>query len=280
MAIQVDFVPVNPPRIVLDERMQELIVESGEDNARTGFENLGSPSSIIDRRSIPLDYKLNGQAGNDRLITGGGDDVMFGGSGNDQLFSFRGNDVLNGGSGRDTLWGGEDDDTLSGGSGNDELTGGTGDDLLIGGTGDDILIGDTSSFDELGRDVLKGGYGNDSLTGGGSGDVLTGGAGADTFVFHQGNSNLDDRDHITDFTGLDRIDISMIDIGGTSDPAAAQAPYTFVEYESTQAGTVWVSGKQNEWHVFVNHDGGAPDMAINVTIAGGLTALTEDHFLL
>jgi Ca2+-binding RTX toxin-like protein len=207
--------------------------------------------------------------------------VLFGGSGNDQLFSFKGNDNLIGGSGRDVLWGGEDNDTLSGGSGNDELTGGTGDDLLIGGTGNDILIGDTGAFDDFGHDVLQGGYGDDNLTGGASGDVLTGGAGADTFVFHQGNSNIDDRDHITDFTGLDRTTSRCRTSAARTTrlrPRLPTASCTATARRPAPSGSH--TGKQNQWHVVVNHDGGAPDMVIDVTLAGGLTTMTADHFLL
>jgi Ca2+-binding RTX toxin-like protein len=157
------------------------------------------------------------------------------------------------------------------------MYGGTGDDLLIGGTGNDILVGDTGGFGGFGHDVLRGGYGDDSLTGGASGDILDGGPGSDTFVFHAGNSNLNDRDHITDFSSLDVIDLSMIDVIGTSN---AEAPFRFVDSESTQAGTVWITGKYENWTVWVNQDGGAPDMAINVTLSGGLNTLAKADFLL
>jgi Ca2+-binding RTX toxin-like protein len=160
------------------------------------------------------------------------------------------------------------------------MYGGRGDDILTGGTGDDILVGDTGAFDDFGHDVLKGGFGNDVLTGGASGDILTGGAGADKFVFHEGNSDLDDRDHITDFSAEDVIDLSMLDIHGASSAAGASEPYRFVTSDSTQAGTVWAVGKYADWTVFVNTDGGAPDMAIHVSLTGGQQTLTAADFLL
>ena len=86
-------------------------------------------------------------------------------------------------------------------------------------------MGDTGAFDDFGHDVLKGGFGNDVLTGGASGDILTGGAGADKFVFHEGNSDLDERDQITDFSAEDVIDLSMLDIHGASSPAGASEAY-------------------------------------------------------
>jgi Ca2+-binding RTX toxin-like protein len=268
------------PVFTIDERVAEMLVESHQDDYRQGFENLGIANSSLDRHTLPLDFKMNGQAGNDRLSTGNGNDIIYGGSGEDKLVSFGGNDTLDGGSDDDYLWAGDDDDLLSGGSGNDEMYGGRGDDTLTGGTGDDILVGDTGAFDDFGHDVLKGGFGNDVLTGGASGDILTGGAGADKFVFHEGNSNLDDRDHITDFSAEDVIDFSMLDIHGASSATGASEPYRFVASDSTQAGTVWAVGKYADWTVFVNTDGGAPDMAIHVTLTGGLQSLSAADFLL
>ena len=58
--------------------------------------------------------------------------ILNGDSGNDILLSSSGNDVLDGGSGNDTL---------SGGSGNDQLTGGADDDLFVfaDGSGNDTI---------------------------------------------------------------------------------------------------------------------------------------------
>jgi flagellin len=65
-----------------------------------------------------------------------------------------------------------------------------------------------------GADWLRGGAGNDTLTGGLGRDTLSGGAGADTFVFTRAaDSPLDilERDVITDWESVDRLDLSTID---------------------------------------------------------------------
>jgi Ca2+-binding RTX toxin-like protein len=82
---------------------------------------------------------LHGEAGNDRLIGGGGYDELYGESGNDTLSGNGGNDILVGGAGRDSL---------SGGNGLDLLISGLGVDSLSGGNGDDILIGGRTAHDE------------------------------------------------------------------------------------------------------------------------------------
>ena len=63
---------------------------------------------------------------------------------------------------------------------------------------------------------------------------------------------------------------------------------TFVDGPSTAAGTVWSvpTYQVSDGHlsfgatVYANLDGGAPDMAIDVTLAGGATRLTASDFLL
>ncbi len=127
--------------------------------------------------------RLNGDAGNDRIIgsvnddtiDGGlGRDTLLGGSGNDTLFGGADNDAVNGGSGDDSMTGDDGNDTLVGGDGNDTLRGGLGNDSLNGQAGADTIEGDE------GRDTLLGGEGNDSLDAGDGKDFLTGGNGDDT----------------------------------------------------------------------------------------------------
>jgi PKD repeat protein len=85
--------------------------------------------------AITLPVELHGDAGDDRLDSGGGGGVLLGGAGND---------VLNGGAGRDLL---------IGGAGADHLTGSADEDLLIG----DATVYDLDSlslaalFDEWAR---------------------------------------------------------------------------------------------------------------------------------
>lgn len=104
-----------------------------------------------------------------------------GGAGNDRIIGSGLNDSILGGGGNDTIKGGVGNDSLNGGTGNDVLNGEAGDDLLIGGAGDDSLNGGA------GADSLRGGAGKDSLDGGAGIDSLNGGAGAD--VITKGTDN-------------------------------------------------------------------------------------------
>jgi Ca2+-binding RTX toxin-like protein len=69
---------------------------------------------------IRLPVLMDGGAGDDVLVAGGGASILLGGAGND---------------------------VLVGGPGRDVLIGGLGRDLLMGGPGDDLLIGGATSFD-------------------------------------------------------------------------------------------------------------------------------------
>ena len=148
--------------------------------------NGGDGNDILDASTGVLGdvrLRLNGDAGNDRIIGSVNDDTLDGGAGKDTLL---------GGSGHDTLIGGADNDALNGGSGDDSLTGNDGNDTLVGGDGNDTLRGglDNDSLNgqagadsiegAAGRDTLLGGDGNDSLDAGDGKDYLTGGNGDDT----------------------------------------------------------------------------------------------------
>jgi Ca2+-binding RTX toxin-like protein len=85
--------------------------------------------------------------------------------GDDYIVSLSGNDTVNAGGGRDTLAGGDDQDSLSGEDGDDDLYGEHGNDTLRGGAGADVLLG---------------GLGNDTLDGGTGADTMDGGTGNDT----------------------------------------------------------------------------------------------------
>jgi Ca2+-binding RTX toxin-like protein len=65
---------------------------------------------------VTLPCWLDGGAGNDRLIGGGGPNLVRGGAGNDVVRGRDGRDVLIGGTGADTVRGGRGDDLLVGGS--------------------------------------------------------------------------------------------------------------------------------------------------------------------
>ncbi|MFO0465966.1 MAG: beta strand repeat-containing protein, partial [bacterium] len=128
------------------------------------------------------DQNLEGEAGNDTLVAGGGDrqdlfggndaDSLQGGNGDDQLlYGQAGNDTVVGGTNNDWLDGGSEDDALNGGAGNDTLLGGQGNDLIQGGAGNDSLSGGD------GADTLDGGD-----PAGGLDDTLAGGLGNDFYI--------------------------------------------------------------------------------------------------
>jgi Ca2+-binding RTX toxin-like protein len=182
---------------------------------------------------------LNGVAGGNMLLGGGGDDTLKGNSGDDILLGEAGNDNLSGGNGNDLLNGGTGADTLYGQQGNDTLDGGA---------GDDVLYGDETYLGVVGNDILHGGEGNDSLYGG---------EGNDTYLFGRGEG----RDVVNEWGGSDKIvlasgvlptDVTLFRIGDdlilTIDQTATQmmtvrgffhAATAQVETIEFANGTVW-----------------------------------------
>lgn len=267
----------------IDDLKAEYREERIQDDDRDGFTNLGGTDFFFQPRST-ANLKVNGQAGNDRITTGSGHDTVWAGSGDDAVNGFDGDDKLNGGSGADTLDGGYGADELWGGSGNDELWGGDGADLLVGGSGNDRLYGDHDGGPTPGGDALYGGYGNDFISGGARGDRMDGGPGADVFHYHAhtaafNQSALNDRDQVLDFNRAegDRFDFREIDarVGTSGDQA-----FFFAAGPSARAGDMWVEGSGEDWTVFLNVDGGAADLAIDVHLAGGATSLSAADFML
>lgn len=268
----------------IDNLKSEYAEERVQDDNREGFNNLGSGDDFFFQPTSTATLKINGQAGNDRITTGSGHDTVWAGSGDDEVIGFDGNDQLNGGSGADMLDGGFGTDALWGGSGNDEIWGGDGADRLVGGSGNDKLYGDHDGGPTPGGDTLYGGYGNDLLSGGVRGDRMDGGTGADVFHYHAhtaayNQSALSDRDQVLDFnrTEGDQFDFREIDARtGTSGDQA----FFFAAAPSTRAGDMWVEGSGEDWTVFLNVDGGAADLAIDVHLAGGATSLVASDFML
>jgi Ca2+-binding RTX toxin-like protein len=133
-------------------------VHSLEANLGAGNDRIVvSDGGFFSRSRNPIDSTLNGGAGDDVLVSGGGNDTLNGGDGRDFLSADGGDDTLNGGAGNDVLSGGGGKDTLNGDSGNDALSGGAGDDTLNGDDGRDLLDGGR------GADHLNGGAGNDFI---------------------------------------------------------------------------------------------------------------------
>ncbi len=162
---------------------------------------------------------INGTAGRDTLIIGGGksNDTLLGLAGDDYLDALPGvgNNILKGGDGNDELYA-YTNDQLFGEAGNDTLSSdGNGKNILDGGEGNDILYGDRN-------DTLIGGAGNDVIYGGLGGNTITGGLGSDTFWI----ANIDapvTPNIITDFSQVnDTIRVNLAGVSKFSDLTVAQ----------------------------------------------------------
>ena len=171
----------------------------------TGFEGLvGSDFGDDTLEGDDQINLLDGRAGNDTILAGGGDDGMDGDAGNDTLDGGPGIDLafydyspravvasLSSrrvtGWGTDTLRGVEDlhgsqkGDVLVGNGGNNALTGHCGPDRILGGGGNDVITGDDCPVNAglSGKDRMYGGPGRDRLNGGPKKDWADGGSGRD-----------------------------------------------------------------------------------------------------
>ncbi|MCZ8269275.1 MAG: calcium-binding protein [Beijerinckiaceae bacterium] len=234
------------------ERFIEYVSELGENNTRSGYNNLGNANNMSLMIVDGSDMYVNGQGGNDFISTFNetfsnfgpvtshisGNDTVYAGSGNDTVHSGAGNDTLYGGSGNDKLRGGDGHDILNGGSGADQLFGDEGLDLLNGGSGNDTLSGG------VGRDTLNGGVDADVLIGGRDADRLIGGYGADTFSFVAATDlGFGHTDVIEDFSRnqADKIDLSGID---ANDTLRGNQAFRLVDGPSAEAGTMWLGNFQ------------------------------------
>ncbi len=237
-----------------------------------------------------------GGAGNDRLIGGAGNDLLDGGTGNDQLLGGADNDryIVDADGDIVTELANEGTDTVSS-SVSYTLTDNVENLVLTGtarsGTGnalDNVITGNASA------NQLFGGAGNDRLIGGDGRDFLTGGSGSDVFVAElnstksTGKSGSFSTDTILDFaSGTDKIDLSgfgfgsldFTGIGANRDRGdisirvfdSVKGAETALGYDidgidgtSTYQGQVTV--------VYINVDGGAPDIALSLIGTGGVTA--------
>lgn len=131
---------------------------------------------------------LNGTAGSDEIVAGGGRDKVFANQGDDKVTGGANQDRIDGGDGNDTLYGNGSNDKVIGGNGDDYIDGGAGDDRLYGGAGEDIIVGGS------GNDVMYGGRGGQR-----DGDGFM-----DTFRF----ATNDGKDKVYDFeVGIDKVEL-------------------------------------------------------------------------
>lgn len=130
-----------------------------------------------------------------------------------------------------------------------------------------------------GDDILIGGAGNDEFCGRLGADTLTGGDGDDVFIYRAVQDSLGGaRDHITDFSAGDRIDLSAIDANAGISGNNAFAFIGGLEFSNT-AGELRIFEENGSWHVEGDIDGdGVADLAIQVTTVGH--ALDAGDFIL
>jgi len=161
--------------------------------------------------TLPIPATVNGNSGNDTLLTGSGNDEVNGGDGDDRMVSGAGNDIIDGGTGNDTVLAGDGDDNVIGQEGDDQLFGEEGHDIILGGAGNDNMTGGSGNdnqFGNSGNDTIEGGQGidhiegnegddnisdeggNNRLLGNAGNDTITGGSGDDQIFGGEGNDFL------------------------------------------------------------------------------------------
>jgi len=204
---------------------------------------------------IPMDFQIDGGAGNDLITTGAGNDTLIGGAGNDTLTGGVGNDIYYVDANNDVV------NELAA-EGTDEIRTTLTTYSLAPNQRADIenlsFVG-TGPFNGTGNDldnIVTGGDGNDTLDGGAGNDTLVGGLGNDTYTV---DSVLD---VITD--GLD---------AGTD---LVRAGITYVlgaNLENlTLTGNQGIGGTGNELNNVITGNGGANSLsggAGNDSLVGG-----------
>jgi uncharacterized delta-60 repeat protein len=174
----------------------------------------------IDLSAADFAATIDGDEGNDSIVTGDGadrincddgDDTVDAGGGRDLVFGDDGHDSILAGAGDDRVYGEYGRDTIAGGDGNDNLFGGhtyviEQGEYTSGNDGDDSIFGDAGNdrcYGQFGNDSVAGGTGNDNLYGGHTyviephvyngndgDDSLSGNAGNDRCYGQMGNDRV------------------------------------------------------------------------------------------
>lgn len=153
-------------------------------------------------------------------------------------------------------------------------------DTILGLGGNDVLEG------RGGDDVIDGGAGNDRIVGGAGADRLTGGAGSDTFVYTSlaELSKVYGAEFITDWSSIDRIDLSAIDANAliAGNQAFRFAGYSFGHPPTvTTPGTLTIGGFGGElWILGYTDNNPGADLMINLWSEMGEGALTVGNLIL
>lgn len=163
-------------------------------------------------------HYMDGQGGNDLLISGAGADTLIGGEGKDTISyerSISGVKVnlqtgqASGGyaqgdhlSGFEAVIGSDHDDSIVGSNGGTYIKGGAGNDTLIGGSGNDTIeVGTGSNY-------VVGGAGDDTfISAGGGNNIFDGGEGSDAVSYAQAAQGM-----VLDLSGQDATGDRLINI--------------------------------------------------------------------
>jgi Ca2+-binding RTX toxin-like protein len=163
----------------------------------------GSANDLLTSTVDLVGRQLDGNGGNDTLLSGTGSDALNGGAGNDSIVTGRGADSVDGGAGIDIL----DYSSFTLGVnvsldavGNDGVAGDNANvdniESLLGGSGADNLDMSGSNANvsvngNNGNDTITGSQGNSTLNGGNGNDVIHGGPGTAMIHGDAGNDTLD-----------------------------------------------------------------------------------------
>jgi Ca2+-binding RTX toxin-like protein len=217
-----------------------LVVDPGDDGAGTNPE--------VDRTTFSS-IVVNAGGGKDELRIDDSNGV-FTDTEATTLNGDAGQDLLLGGGGAETLNGGADSDGISGRGGNDTMRGDAGDDRLRGGPGSDPQDGGTGADEFLwipgdGNDVIEGGADSDSLD-------FDGSNGAEIFAIENGPTPgsvhfTRNVGNITqDTTGVERVRLQALAGEDTATSAANLDPAIAVELNGGDDVDTLTGGPGNE----------------------------------
>jgi Ca2+-binding RTX toxin-like protein len=204
----------------------------------------GQGNDVLDGSASGGGNWINGDAGNDSIVSGSAADLLYGGSGNDTINAGGGSDYVELGSGNDSIVAGAGGDTVFGGTGIDTIFGGGDDDSLYGEDGNDIIAGDGGSdtlFGGLGDDSLSGGVANDVLNGGDGNDTLQGGTFSDVLFGDVGNDSLfgdDNSDTLSGGAGSDTLNGGLANDTLTGGSGADRFVFNTIITSATNVDTI------------------------------------------